>query len=161
MAGDDQVPMYHVQGSDLPSWPLGELRQGSGLGGGMLHSLRLVAAVCPNQTQSTLPLSWNIHASPRLSFSLFCSYRQQHSCSIYAQSVLAFWVNTWGITLKHTHCNLCEPQPEPGRVWFLHVAWLCLSFSGPEGGAQHALAGLALFSVPHMAGPLLESWDQK
>lgn len=59
MVSDNQGPMYHVQSSDLPGaiiLPLGELRQRSGLGGRMLHSLRLEAAMCPIQTQLTLPL---------------------------------------------------------------------------------------------------------
>lgn len=59
MVSDNQGPMYHVQSSDLPGTiilPWGELRQRSGLGGGMLHSLRLVATICLIQTQSTLPL---------------------------------------------------------------------------------------------------------
>ena len=154
--------MYHVQSSDLPGsiiLPLRELRQRSGLGGGMLHSLRLEATMCPIQTSSHFPCCEKFMLHQGFSFSLFCSYRQQYSHPICAHSGLEFWVNVQGITFK-LHTTTCVSHSQSwGRsaTSTLHGS----SSSGPEGGDQHALAGLASCSVPHKAGPLLESWDQK
>lgn len=129
----------------------------------MLHSLRLEAALnAPSRPSSHFPCCEKFMLHQGFSFSPFCSYRQQYSRSICAHSGLEFfffWVNAQGITFKlHTTTCVSHSQSWGGSATStLHGS----SSSGPEGGDQHALAGLASCFVPYKAGPLLESWDQK